>query len=240
MKYFNELFDYDYSRNMEIKLDEIKEDSSSWFYICKETNKTIDILTKNIKQEQKEQNKSIFIDPSNILLNTKYGPTVKHTIDNNTFEYLPVKKGISLDNELSLDIVEFKTSKLGSYQEIPISIKIGKFGPYLEWNHKNYGIKDIGIELCNIGLEDAISFIEKGNPETDREGKMSEKSKTILRVIDKDTSIRKGKFGPYIFLKTPSMKKPKSINASNLNIDILTCDKLLIYSWIKSQTNIKN
>jgi topoisomerase IA-like protein len=135
------------------------------------------------------------------------------------------------------DILEFENSFLGLYQEKPLNIKIGKYGPYFEWDNKNFGIKDIGIELCNIKLDNAVAFIENGNDqETDRATKMSEKSKTILRVVDVDTSIRKGKFGLYIYHKTSTMKKPKFITASNLNIDILTCHKTLVYNWMKSQS----
>ncbi len=43
-----------------------------------------------------------------------------------------------------------------------ISIKIGRYGPYLECNKKFYALKD--IERINIGLKEAIEVIEKFKP----------------------------------------------------------------------------
>ena len=54
---------------------------------------------------------------------------------------------------------------------------------------------------------------------------MISENKNILKVINEDLSIRKGKYGEYIFYKTKTMKKPRFININKLkNIDnILTC-----------------
>jgi DNA topoisomerase-1 len=267
LNHFNALFDYDYSSNLELELDKIKEDSSSWFSICNETNNNIDNSITNIKIKNED---SFIIDSSNVLQFTKYGPVVKHINITNDIEYLPVKKEIDMkglrsipiqntiidevnpvalsipSGEKSLtnktlnidDLVEYKTSYLGNYQEKPLKLKIGKFGPYLEWNTKNFSIKDIGKELCNIKIDDAIKFIEKDiDQENIRNTKMPEKSKTILRVIDINTSIRKGKFGHYIYHKTVSMKKPRFISVSNFNIDILTCEKKIIYNLMNNNNN---
>jgi hypothetical protein len=52
--------------------------------------------------------------------------------------------------------------------------------------------------------------------------KMNNISTTILRFINNDISVRKGKNGkPYIFYKTKKMKKPIFISVDKS--DILTC-----------------
>jgi hypothetical protein len=78
---------------MEIKLDDIKEDSSSWWSICNVTNDTISKAIKNIDTKKIEN--SFIIDSSNVLQFTKLGPVVKHKDDDNIIEYLPVKKELS-------------------------------------------------------------------------------------------------------------------------------------------------
>jgi DNA topoisomerase-1 len=190
---FNDLFDYDYSKNIELKLEDIKRDSTLWWLLCDETNKTIDRLIKKIPKEE---------------INTR--------------------EKTGSDNRISL---------LGYHEDKAVNMKSGRFGLYLEWNEKNYCLKDIGIEKCNITINDAIKFIDREKSDSKDEKsiritKMKEESKTILRVIDSDISIRKGKFGPYIYVKKEGMKKPKFISTSNLNFDVLLCEKSLIYSCI--------
>ena len=56
--------------------------------------------------------------------------------------------------------------------------------------------------------------------------------KTILRKINKNIFIRKGKFGDYIFLKEPSMKH-KIFSLNKFKYNYLTCKKSLIIDFIK-------
>lgn len=63
---------------------------------------------------------------------------------------------------------------------------------------------------------------------------MTEKSKTILRIIDKDTSIRSGYYGPYIYHKSITMKRPKFISLKNICDNFLECDKDIINQMLKS------
>ena len=39
-----------------------------------------------------------------------------------------------------------------------------------------------------------------------------QKDQNILKELNKDISIRTGKFGPYVYYKTQKMKKPKFIS----------------------------
>ena len=47
-----------------------------------------------------------------------------------------------------------------------------------------------------------------------------EQDTSIIRVLNDHTSIRKGKYGNYIFYKTKAMKKPKFIGLNKINEDI--------------------
>jgi DNA topoisomerase-1 len=232
LKYFEDIFNYSYTKKIEEQLDLIKKDSSSWSEICFQTYKDIKSLITGIKIEFKDKKK---IDENHEVVITNQGPMIKHKLDEKGSEYLPIVSGIDLDKlynkEYSIkDVVQFENSLLGYYQEKPLQLKVGKFGAFFSWNEKNICIKDINIELKDSTIEKAISFIENGSINSRK--KMDHKSKTILRVIDMNTSIRSGYYGDYIYHKTTSMKKPKFISLKNRKEDFLTCDASLIYKFI--------
>ena len=45
---------------------------------------------------------------------------------------------------------------------------------------------------------------------------------SVLRVITSEISVRKGKFGPYVFYKTDKMKKPKFISMKGVKMEEVT------------------
>ena len=56
--------------------------------------------------------------------------------------------------------------------------------------------------------------------------------KTSLRVLNDTMSIRKGKYGPYVFYKRPDMKKPEFLNIKKFPEGFLTCEKTTIINWL--------
>ena len=216
-KYYSDLFDYSYTKQMEIRLDKIKEDSVSWNEICRETYNNIKEQTNKIKNNEKSD---YILDEFNTLKFLRYGPVVEHKNDiNGEIEFLPIKHNIVLDidklkrNEYStVELVEYKNSFIGIYDGEAVYIKIGKFGLYVEHNSKNYKVPN---SIVDITIDKAIDIMNSDE-------KMNNVSTSILRFINNDISVRKGKNGkPYIFYKTKKMKKPIFISVDKS--DILTC-----------------
>jgi topoisomerase IA-like protein len=57
----------------------------------------------------------------------------------------------------------------------------------------------------------------------------------IVRMIDEHTSIRNGRFGPYIFYKTVKMSKPDFIplkGFAQIHGNYATCDISLLKEWV--------
>ena len=102
-----------------------------------------------------------------------------------------------------------------------MTLKTGKFGLYVEWGSKKRSIASINIEEVDLTLENVTNFLSKNN--------------SILRDIDDYTNVRKGKFGEYIFIKKPNMKKPKFIGLSAFPHDILKCTDEEIKEWIEEK-----
>ena len=142
---------------------------------------------------------------------------------NNT-EYFKVKpefNNIDVNDihKFSINDLIQKDNVIGKYKEHDIVIKNGKYGPYIECNERRETIKNIKPE--EITLEHAIQILEN-----------KEENNSILRVINDNFSIRKGKYGPYIFYKTSTMPKPKFLNIKKFPHGYLSCEKDVLLDWI--------
>ena len=78
-------------------------------------------------------------------------------------------------------------------------------------------IEDIGLYLTKMNMKD---FTSKSSTTV---------NKNIIREINKDISIRKGKYGNYVFYKTSKMKKPKFIKIKKIN------EEDIDEAWVMSQ-----
>tara|TARA_Y100000022_G_C13253397_1_gene378346 strand:+ start:22 stop:2346 length:2325 start_codon:yes stop_codon:yes gene_type:complete len=223
---FNDLFSYDYTSKMEDDLDKIcSKEISEWFTICKTCYNDIGKLSKNIKSISKH---GFQLDETHIFCFEKYGPVIKKISQNDeTPEYFKVKPefhNIDIDaiKNYSINDMIQRDNNIGKYKGHDILIKNGKYGPYIECNDVRETIKN--IDPNNITLEQAIQILESKNDNS-----------SILRTINENFSIRKGKYGPYIFYKTDSMPKPKFLNLKKFPHGYLSCDADVLLHWI-SQT----
>ena len=101
----------------------------------------------------------------------------------------------------------------------------------------------------DLTLEDVIKFIERNSApvvvvvaeDGDGESSTAVSASTtpyqgqILRTIDENTTIRYGRYGPYIFHKTQKMTKPAFIPLKGFaekHGNYITCDVAKIQEWI--------
>ena len=158
-------------------------------------------------------------------------------------EYLPVKKTIELDLErlkrgeyILEDLVEYKTSYLGEYEGNQLHIHVGQYGPYIEWglDKERKSIKNIQKPIDEFTIDDAINCITQEEVCEDS----SIVGKGIIRVLDANTSIRRGRFGIYVYYNPPEEKKPHFICIKKFSENYMTCDPQNVISWVKEQSII--
>ena len=245
LSYYGSLFEYKYTQEMENALDLIANNKMIWYELCKKCNDEIEHLSSSILVKGKEM---IRIDDNHVYMVGKYGPVIKCTLDEidsktkkNKITFKPTREDIDLtklkNGEYTLNqIVLTKENKcdgssssyanddsIGSYKDIPIYIKGGKFGKYLEWNNTTKSLKHLKKEVKEIDVDDVIELVyDMDNQETN-----------IIRNITDDASIRKGKYGAYVFYKTKKMKKPRFLKMDGLKDDYLTCDVDKLIDWFK-------
>ena len=117
-------------------------------------------------------------------------------------------------------------------------IKNGRFGKYIVWGKDGIHRKSIekthlqNKNIASISLDELVRFIEN-NSTPENSSDTVESLEGTIRVINDDVSIRSGKYGNYIFYKTPKMKKPKFISLKNFNKNIYTCSEIELIALIK-------
>jgi DNA topoisomerase I len=204
-KYFDNMFNYDYTRQMEGQLDEICNGKTTLKKLCgdctNELDRSISCITNN-KMEKKS--KGIKIDEYHQLIIGKYGPVILCNIGDK-ISFKKVKKDIDMEKlkrgEYSLDDILYKSfsKSLGEIKGEEIIVKNGKFGLYCYYKNKNISLKYTNKTLETITLEDVKKLVS------------FEKKTTSLKRLNEDASIRQGKWGPYVYYKTENMSKPKFI-----------------------------
>jgi DNA topoisomerase-1 len=236
MQYFQKIFSYEYTKMMEDKLDLISTGTESeWANICKENYNEIKELSKPVTNIAKQ---TYEIDETHIFAFDKYGPVIRHIIDNDKMEYISVKKDINIDldklknKEYNLeDLVELNTNgSLGKYEDEDLFLKIGQYGPYVEWGEKRESIKNIKKPVGEITFSDIKDFLEK----------KVETQTNVLRKLNDVMSVRKSQYGAYVYYKREDMKKPQFLNIQKFNEGFFACEVDVLVNWLCQTYNLPN
>ena len=231
IKHFDSLFMYGYTKDMEDSLDSVAKGNKTRKSVCEECYSEIEKLSGQIKKSNREL---IRIDENHVYVIAKYGPVIKCEKEGVT-TWKKIKQSVSLEDirekRLKIeDIVEtgktFTGNNLGAFKDNDVILKKGKFGLYVNWNKKNYSVNFLKKTQKTIMLEDVIDILS---------GKKST-NPNVLKIVTDDISIRKGKYGPYIFYKNGNMKKPRFLKLKNLIWNNLSSAAIL--TWIKNEYNI--
>ena len=224
------LFAYEYTKKMECSLDIISKGAGEGTALCKSCSDEMHNLLKGIT----ETNQHIRIDEDHIYMVGRYGPVIKYE-NNGNVQFKKVKSNIDIEKlrnggyELGQILAEesgFIARRLGSFKNKDVILKKGRYGLYISCDGKNYSAKSCKKSGDRIKLEDVLDILlEKKSPN----------SKVLLTVND-NMSVRSGKYGPYVFYKTATMKKPRFLSLKGLSWKEYTASGLL--SWIKAEYSL--
>jgi DNA topoisomerase I len=239
-KYFSEVFNYNYTKEMEDELDKIAKGQSIWYNLCDTCNKQLDTLVDGLKDETKIEVK---LDDHNTYLVGKYGPVIKcvEELDGKEIiKFKPIKKDVDIHkiengdyNEAIEELVDTNVVKkkyvLGQYEGNDVVLQKGKFGLYITWDKNSKTLKELGNRpIENITFDEVKKYLEEGS--------------NLIREIGVNISIRKGSKGDYIFYKTAKMKKPQFFDlktfSNDTKADYKTCNMTVLKSWLKEKYDI--
>jgi DNA topoisomerase-1 len=228
---------------MEVMLDNIASGNTQWSDLCRDCNTTLD---KYIKQIKKTDKPVIKIDEHHTYTIGRYGPVIKCE-DENGVSFKQINKRLQIDfeklrnggytlNELmyhnnsntdsgnSDNITpNFNGDKiLGEHDGNEVVLKNGKFGVYVTIGGKNTSLKYLDKPIDDIKLNDVVEYITK---------KGGSSSSNIIKQLSTEVSIRKGRYGPYVFYKTSSMNRPKFISMKGVSPEEVTL------AWVETKLN---
>lgn len=228
------LFDYEFTSNMENELDLVENGESSYDGVCKSYDALVDDkIVNNGLSPQSKKKWSYIIDENNEVVVCKHGIAIKsgkdkfHKLKENVNMFSLQRGGFNLE-----DVVEECVSSdefIGEYQGEKMYMKYGKYGKYVVWGTNSKSLNGFDKSI-DFDLEHIIKFIENGGGE----------NKCVVRVINENMSIRKGKYGIYIFYKTSRMNKPTFLKLKGFSQieNIETCNINLIKTWISATYNL--
>ena len=214
--YFDEIFNEQFTYEMESNLDKIKNGDSSHIRCSNDYDGLIKnmLKTQNEKMPKKESHN---VNEKYDYVLTKYGPCLTYK-ENDKTHFINLKPQTdyeiclrNIDNLECLFQEKQKIRNLGSYLDLPVELKNGKFGAYVSYNKQNISLKHLEKPYDEIHMGDIIDLLDIDNKEE------KPTNPNIVRIVTNEISIRKSKFGNYIFYQGETMKKPKFIKSEDLD-----------------------
>ena len=231
---FADIFNYDYTREMELSLDKVSGGQIKMQDLCEQSNNQVDSLVALLNNETKME---IRIDENNTYLIGKYGPIVKcvEKVDGKkSTTFKKVLDGVDVHTIENGNIDEIVSDKpkaaasyiLGKFDEKDVVLKKGKYGLYITWGDNSKTLKELGNRpMESITFQEIERFLTEGS--------------NLIRTITPFLSIRKGAKGDYIFYKTTKMRKPSFHSLSGFDSDYKICKNDILKSWIKEKYEIE-
>lgn len=197
MQHFDGFFSYDYTKNMEEKLDIVKE--TDWMNICDECYTELQKLLRGVSKKIKKLEYKI--DDLHTLVFTSYGLAVKVASTDKSVKpkFLSVKRDLITDIEkirnigailkgCSLEDLLDKTEKhIGYHQNYSVIVKKGPYGNYMELHPRDNdddNEEDDG-NIDNI-INESIQETEEDDGEDDAVGEKKKPLSISLATIKKE------------------------------------------------------
>lgn len=249
LKHFSNLFNYDYTREMEQDLDAIAKGETGEDMCRLLCGRCQTEVMESVRITKTTEKVSYAIDENHSYIIGKNGPVIKK-VENGVTTFLPVIKNIDINKlekgEYSLqDVTEtvcVNSVLLGKYKGDDLFVKKGKFGLYA-----TYGENRLSLQMFGNRPVENITFVEVFGILED-EGLLKptynkdQKALKIVRELSASITIRKGKWGNYIFYQTTQMQKPSFYDLKTFEKDtkqkVDKCDINIVKNWIKTTYNI--
>lgn len=222
LKYFPSIMDYNFTAKVENDFDDIAEGKEVWnneigrFY--KDFHPNIEKVA-SLRLEHKVGERVLGNDPKTgkpvSVKIGRFGPLVQmgSTDEEEKPRFASLQKDQSIDTltlEEALKLFEMPRY-LGQFEDVDVSVAIGRFGPYVKHAGKFVSIpKTLSPET--ITLEEAQQLILN---------KRDSDAKKVITTFDEEPELQvlNGRYGPYICYKKQNFKIPKSQDAAALTLE---------------------
>ena len=236
MENFNEIMDYNFTAKVEQGFDKIAEGDEKWTDMMKAFYKSFEPTvekTMNARQEHKAGERELGNDPKTgkpvYVKIGRFGPVVQigsaEDKDKPQFAQLPKEQSIeTITLEEALDLFKLPRN-LGDFENKPITIGTGRFGPYVLHDRKYTSLpKD--CDPMAITRDEAIALIQD---------KRREESQKHMRFFleDPKLEVMNGRYGPYLVYDGKNYRLPKAMHERAKELTYDECMKVIQSTPVK-------
>ena len=222
VQYFDQVLDYGFTAKIENEFDSIADGNEDWGKMLKDFyapfKKDVDNTMETAERisGERELGHEEATGKRIIARMGRYGPMVQigETTEEEKPRFAKLKADQSIETinlEQSMEL--FKLPRvLGEFENEPIQVNIGRFGPYLAHDKKFYSLSK-EYDPYEITLDVAIPLISE---------KRKAKDERTIKIFEKEKiQLLKGPYGPYIKkgLKNFPIPKEKQDNVQDLSIE---------------------
>ena len=221
-EFFPDILNYNFTANVEEKFDHIAEGKLEWTNAIDNFYKLFHPVVeeaKSLRMEHKVGERILGTDPKSgrpvSVKIGRFGPLVQIGTpeDEEKPLFASLLKGqsmssITLDEALRL----FDLPRtLGDFEDKPVTVGIGKFGPYIRHDNKYVSLPKT-YEPLSVTLEEAIDIIHQ---------KREQESQRLIKSFteEPDLEILNGRYGAYIAYKKKNYKIPKGSEPASLSLE---------------------
>ena len=236
MENFNEIMDYNFTAKVEQDFDKIAEGNEKWTDMMKAFYKSFEPTvekTMNARQEHKAGERELGNDPKTgkpvYVKIGRFGPVVQigsaEDKDKPQFAQLPKEQSIeTITLEEALDLFKLPRN-LGDFENKPITIGTGRFGPYVLHDRKYTSLpKD--CDPMAITRDEAIALIQ------DKRREESQKHMKFF-LEDPKLEVMNGRYGPYLVYDGKNYRLPKAMHERAKELTYDECMKVIQSTPVK-------
>lgn len=234
-EFFPDILDYNFTAQIEEKFDSIAEGKLPWHNEIKDFytqfHPTVD-KALNMRMEHKVGERVLGNDPATgkpvSVKIGRFGPMIQlgDGDGDEKPQFASLLKGQSVSTitlEEALKLFEFPRM-IGEYEGQPVTVAIGRFGPYVKHEGKFVSIPK-EISPAHITLEEAEALI--------RDKRAAEANRVVKTFLeDEALQILNGRYGVYISYNKGNYKIPKTV-ADPATLTIEECRQIIAESDAK-------
>lgn len=228
-EHFTQYVNYDFTARLEDKLDEISRGEKEWVPVLSDFwdpfKKLVDDKTESVSRQDVSQARELGTHPKSgqpisVRLG-RYGPYVQMGLaeDEKKPQFASLKKTQSIETitlEEALDLLKLPRELGTTDEDEPITVAIGRFGPYVKYGSKYVSLKKED-DPYTVELDRALELI--------KEKKEADAKKLIREFPEQEIKILNGHYGPYVTDGKKNVKVPKETDPASLTLE--QCVKMI-------------
>ncbi len=222
VKNFPEIVDYDFTREMEEKLDHIASETADWQEVIQKFYEQFEPRVQGVPIDPDLRQRLLGYDPTTqkpiYARYGKYGPYLQLGEDSDTQKRranLPPSKRLeTLSLAEALTLLSFPRT-IGTHEGQPIEVHQGPYGYYLKYNGKNYKLPP-DYSPFSLSADEAISILT---------GNVPRSSGVLKQFPEKGIEVRSGRYGLFFTHEGKNYSLPKGIAADAVTLEM--CEQIL-------------